>query len=221
MGLPIQKPFIPLNGIPILAHTLSLFNSSDAIFEIVLVVSEEYLEQCERDILKEKAFPKIRCLIPGGETRQDSVYQGFIHTDPSSEMILVHDGVRPFLAPEMIPLCIEAARLSGGALVAVPMTDTVKKVDRNVCVEETLNRKILWRAQTPQVFQRSLFEKAYKRALDDGFEGTDESSLVERLGIPVRIVEGKPENIKITTQEDLVWAQVFLNQKNKKVSVQT
>lgn len=105
--------------------------------------------------------------------------------------------------------------------MAVPMTDTVKKVDRNGYVEKTLNRKILWRAQTPQVFRRSLFQEAHKRALDDGFEGTDEASLFERLGIPVRVVEGKPENIKITTQEDLTWAQIFLNKKNKSVSVQT
>lgn len=221
MRSPIQKPFIHLRGLPILAHTLLQFEGTECINEVVLVVSRESLEQCEEEIIKGQGCRKVRCLVPGGKTRQESVYQGLVHSDPSSDMILVHDGVRPFVSQEVIQHCIGKAQIHGGALAALPIRETVKQVGDDGCVEATVNREILWRAQTPQVFRRPIFEQAHRKALADGYEGTDEASLVERLGISIQIVEGGLENIKITTPEDLALAEFYLKQREGQISVES
>ncbi|HEX9758983.1 MAG TPA: 2-C-methyl-D-erythritol 4-phosphate cytidylyltransferase [Nitrospiria bacterium] len=220
MRSPIQKPFIELRGRSILAHTLLQFEGAESVSEVVLVVSKESLEQCEEEIIKGSGFQKVRCLVPGGETRQESVYQGLIHSDPCSDIILVHDGVRPFVSQGVIRSCIEKAQVHGGALAALPIHETVKQVGEDGCVEATVNREILWRAQTPQVFQRPILEKAHREALAEGYEGTDEASLVERLGISIQIVEGEVENIKITTPEDLALAEFYLKQREGQISVE-
>jgi 2-C-methyl-D-erythritol 4-phosphate cytidylyltransferase len=221
MRSPVQKPFIQLRGLPILAHTLFQFERTECINEVVLVVSKETLEQCEEEIIKGQGFQKVRGLVPGGKTRQESVYLGWLHADPNSDMILVHDGVRPFVSQELIQRCIEKAQIHGGALAALPIRETVKQVGEDGCVEATVNREILWRAQTPQVFRRPIFERAHRKALADGYEGTDEASLVERLGVSIQIVEGGLENIKITTPEDLALAEFYLKQREAQISVES
>jgi 2-C-methyl-D-erythritol 4-phosphate cytidylyltransferase len=184
-----------------------------------LVVSKEDLERCEQEIVKALGFQKVRRLVAGGKTRQESVYQGLIHSDPVSEMILVHDGVRPFLTQDILHRCIESAVVYGGAVVAIPITETVKQVGPEGIIKGTVDRNTLWRAQTPQVFRRSLLEQAYQQARSDCFDGTDDASLVERLGVTIRVVEGSPENIKITTQEDLALAEFLFRRVKGRVPI--
>jgi 2-C-methyl-D-erythritol 4-phosphate cytidylyltransferase len=149
-------------------------------------------------------------VIPGGKERQDSVRAGIEALDGDAEIVIIHDAVRPFITSALIENCVRAAAAEGAATVGVPVKDTVKEVGPDGRILRTCDRSLLWFTQTPQVFRRDIIENAHRAAVRDGFRGTDDTSLVERLGIAVRMIRGDYGNIKITTPEDLILAEALL-----------
>ncbi|MCD6169717.1 MAG: 2-C-methyl-D-erythritol 4-phosphate cytidylyltransferase [Candidatus Latescibacteria bacterium] len=213
MGTDRPKQLIELGGQPILAHTLQPFEACSSVEDVILVVSKETFSFCSKHILP--CFPKVDKVVFGGKKRQDSVFRGLEAVRTDTEIVVIHDGSRPFVTAEQIACSIDLCRKAGAVVTAVPVTDTVKYVANGV-VERTLERSGLWLAQTPQTFSFPLIWKAYQRAHKEGFYATDDSALVERLGIKVAVLQGSYQNIKITTPEDLAVAQVILNQRNKR-----
>ena len=173
--------------------------------EIILVVSEKEIGKAQQQI--QDSYPKVTKIIAGGKERQDSVYNGLQNLDSETDIVVVHDGVRPFVSAELIRDTVEAARDFGAAITAIPVSDTIKKVSEEGLVERTIDRHGLWRVQTPQTFQVSLLKEAFAKAQADNFYGTDEGSLIEYLGREVKVVPGSELNIKITRSEDLVLGE--------------
>ena len=206
------KAFVTIAGQPLLAHTLRVFQDCEAIDEIVLVVRAEKAPDAEA-LVREQGLSKVRSITPGGEVRQDSVRNGLAQVSPDCDIVAIHDGARPLVTPEIITSSIEAARSDGAAIAAVPVIDTIKTSEDGRLISGTLDRRMLYTIQTPQTFAREVIEKAYEKAYADGYFGTDDASLVERLGLPVRIVAGSYENIKITTPIDLVIAEATMQRR--------
>ncbi len=213
MGAGRPKQLIELDGQPILAYTLQAFEECSSVRDVILVVSKEIFPFCSRHILPH--FPKVDKVVFGGEKRQDSVFRGLKAIRADTEIVVIHDGSRPFITPEQIACSIDLCRKVRAVVTAVSVQDTVKSV-ANGLVEQTLDRSGLWLAQTPQTFYFSLIWKAYQKAYKEGFYATDDSALVERLGIKVAVLEGSYQNIKITTPEDLAVAQAILEQRKKR-----
>jgi 2-C-methyl-D-erythritol 4-phosphate cytidylyltransferase len=209
MGSAVKKPFLPLDGKPILIHTLSRFQGCDVIAEIIPIVSAEDVDRTW-EIIRRYGIAKVNRVICGGETRQRSVYNGLKALNDEVEIVAIHDGVRPFVTDELIRECLEEAARYGAAIAAVPVKDTVKSVSPDGLVLSTLDRTGLWAVQTPQVFRRDLILKAHERAIERGIVATDDAALVERLGERVKVVMGSYRNIKITTPEDLIFARALL-----------
>ena len=209
MGGTVPKQFLELNGKPILYYTLKTLQDCGIISELILVVPEkEYDNACTDWLGKPEIVTKV---VVGGEKRQDSVYSGFCELSPQTEIVLVHDGVRPFLSHQMIQESVDAAREYGAAITAIPVNDTIKKVDDSGLVSKTVDREGLWRVQTPQVFRYELLEEAFKKANSEKFYGTDEGTLIEHLGKPIKVIEGSEQNIKITRPEDLRLSEIFIS----------
>ena len=209
MGGTIPKQFLKLNGKPILYYTLKTLQDCGIISELILVVpKKEYDNACADWLGKPEIVKKI---VIGGEKRQDSVYNGFCEVSPQTEIVLVHDGVRPFLSRRMIQESVDVAREYGAAITAIPIYDTIKRVDTSGLVSQTVDREGLWRVQTPQVFRYKLLKEAFKKANSEKFTGTDEGTLIEHLGKPVKVVEGSERNIKITRPEDLWLSEIFIS----------
>ena len=202
------KQLLILNGAPILLHTIRKFDSAAAIHYVIVTAPRESIDEVT-GLVGSAGFSKSVTVIEGGERRQDSVSAGLEHLQPSTELVAVHDGVRPFVSVKDIERVVLQAELTGAAILAVPLVDTVKQAAREF-VELTLTREHLVLAQTPQVFRTDILKQAFDRARKDEYYGTDESSLVERLGLPVAIVRGSERNIKITRPDDLVLARAFL-----------
>lgn len=202
-GGPVSKQFLPLGGLPVLARTLAALQEAPAVSEIVLVVGGDDVEHC-RGWKERYGIGKLTAVTAGGAERQHSVWAGLQLV--TTEWVIVHDGVRPFVDGPLIERCWQAAREAGAAVAAVPVKDTIKVADDSGTIVHTPDRKSLWAIQTPQAFRRSDLVEAHLRAQRDGFLGTDDATLVERIGIPVRLVPGDYGNIKITTPEDLEWA---------------
>ena len=207
MGGDVPKQYLPIGGVPILAWTAAAFERSPVVDEIVLVVPESDLAFVADGIVDAFHLRKVRRIVAGGTTRQESVVEGLAAIRGEEGVVLVHDGVRPFVSERIIADAAQCAAQRGAALVAIPITDTVKRVNDRREVVETIPREELWAAQTPQAFRVSLLRSAVDRAKRDGLCATDETMLVERLGIPVPIVPGEPDNIKITTPADLARAE--------------
>ena len=210
MGSNTPKQFLTLGGLPLLAHSLRVLETSDIISAIVLAAPQVDLDYCRRDIVDQYGLKKVRQIVAGGAERQDSVRLGLAAVGDDADIVLVHDAVRPFLTPTMIAQVVEAAAKHGAAIVAIPMRDTVKRAGADGLIEETVDRKPLWLAQTPQAFKRALLEEAHAKALQNGFRATDDAQLVERLGHRVAIVEGSTDNIKVTRPEDLAMGESIL-----------
>jgi len=205
MGSNIPKQFLLLDGKPILHHTLTVLDQCSIVNEIILVMSEKEIENSRQPI--QHSHPKVTRIIAGGKERQDSVYNGLQSLDSGTDIVVVHDGVRPFVSADLIHETVEAARDFGAAITAIPVSDTIKKVNEEGLVECTVDRNGLWRVQTPQTFQVSLLKEAFAKAQADNFYGTDEGSLIEYLGREVKVVSGSEFNIKITRPEDLVLGE--------------
>lgn len=207
MGKTVAKQFLPLGDKPMLAHTLLAFQRSTEIDEIIPILSEEDMEHCLRDVIEAYHITKVRTLVVGGKERQDSVYNGIRKLEGDAAVVLVHDGVRPFVTEAMIKECVDRARRGECVVVGVPVKDTVKEVDSRGTVHRTLERRSLWAVQTPQAFPARVLRKAYEDAYRQKRIATDDASLVEQAGYQVRVIMGSYENIKITTPEDLVLAE--------------
>lgn len=212
MGTKESKQFLMLEDKPIIVHTLAVFDRHPLIREIVLVTGAQDVDRCKAWIT-EYGFTKQIKVIPGGAERQHSVYKGL--AELSAPWVLVHDGVRPFVTSREIASCYKAAVEYGASVLAVPVKDTVKQVNAEGYVTATPDRRSLWAIQTPQAFRRSDLLLAHKQAESEGFTGTDDASLVERMGKAVKVVEGGYHNIKITTPEDLGIAESILRRMNE------
>ena len=202
------KQMLELGGVPVLVHTLKRFQQCDAIDQIILVLQPNLTSEVLAMISRHN-LTKVARVVAGGAERQDSVYRGLqVVKEETAGIIAVHDAVRPFVKPEEIRSVIERAETTGAALLALTATDTIKQV-KSGRVQRTLDRRRIYYAQTPQAFRYSIIREAFERAYADGFMGTDESQLVERVGHRVSIVEGSAINIKITRPFDLRFAEAI------------
>ena len=213
MGKAMAKQFLTLGDKPMLAHTLLMFQRSPEIDEIIPVLSKEDMEGCLRDVIEHYQITKVKTLVVGGKERQDSVRHGLQKISKDTAIVLVHDGVRPFVTPDMISEAVGVARKGECAAVGVPVKDTIKEVDDDKIVRRTLERGRLWSIQTPQVFPVKILKRAYEESSKQKRYGTDDAMLVERAGGTVRVIMGSYENIKITTPEDLIVAEEILKRR--------
>jgi 2-C-methyl-D-erythritol 4-phosphate cytidylyltransferase len=206
----VRKQYIALDGIPMLSRTLGVFNHCDLIDRIILAVPEDDIDFCRNKVMPAVNLTKEVALVIGGARRQDSVYNGLKAIEIDDGIVLIHDGVRPFVNPEDLVVCVNGAREHGACIFGIPAFDTVKQVNAKNEIIETQKRETLWLAQTPQAFQLKLIKRAHEMAKQEGFRGTDDASLVERLGEVVKIMPGSRRNIKITNPEDLKLARAIL-----------
>jgi 2-C-methyl-D-erythritol 4-phosphate cytidylyltransferase len=213
MGKAVAKQFLPLGDKPMLAHTLLVFQRASEIDEIIPILSKEDMESCLRDVIEQYHITKVRTLVVGGKERQDSVMNGLQKLEKDSSIVLVHDGVRPFVTPEMIHQCVDLAGKGECVAVGVPLKDTIKEVDDKHMVRHTLERNRLWAIQTPQAFPVKMLQRAYEESYRNHVYGTDDAMLVERTGGKVRVIMGSYENIKITTPEDILLAEEILKRR--------
>lgn len=211
MGSKVNKQFINIGNEPVLAHTLRKFESSSYIDEIILIAKESEVEYCRKEIVKKFGFKKVRKIIKGGKERQDSIYNGILALNERADIVLTHDGARPFVKVENIEDGIKGVIEHDACVIGVPVKDTIKVVDNLSDVHHTPNRSFVWAAQTPQCFWRSIIQTGYEYAIDEEIVGTDDSSLVEKAGYDVKMVMGSYDNIKITTPEDLIIAESLLS----------
>lgn len=205
----VRKQFIVLDGLPILSHTLRALAASNALAAAIVVVPPGE-ESFGREALSLAGVGLATEVIPGGRERQDSVYNGLLRANPDTDLVLIHDGVRPFVSPGVVLATIEAAKECGAAVAAVPVTDTIKRVDADGLVIDTPAREQLWAAQTPQVFRYSLLMQAHQSVRKRGILVTDDAALLEHLGVRVKVVRGSYENLKITSEDDLPLAGLIL-----------
>jgi|WetSurMetagenome_2_1015567.scaffolds.fasta_scaffold507524_1 2-C-methyl-D-erythritol 4-phosphate cytidylyltransferase len=210
MGKAVAKQFLPLGDKPMLAHTLLVFQRASEIDEIIPILSEEDMEICLHDIIEQFHITKVKTLVVGGKERQDSVANGLQKLEKSTSIVMVHDGVRPFVTNEMIKESVDLAKKGECVVVGVPIKDTIKEVDDKRIVRSTLERSRLWAIQTPQTFPAKILKRAYEESSKHNVCGTDDATLVERAGNKVRVIMGSYDNIKITTPEDLILAEEIL-----------
>ncbi|WP_036652570.1 2-C-methyl-D-erythritol 4-phosphate cytidylyltransferase [Paenibacillus pini] len=203
MGTPESKQYLLLKDKPIIVHTLEVFEQMPVVCEVILVTGADDVERCKQWVYDYK-LDKVAQVIPGGTERQHSVYKGL--SEVSTEWVMVHDGVRPFVEPAHVESCFLKAKEDGAAVLAVPVKDTIKQVNGSGIIVATPDRQSLWAIQTPQAFRLSELKQAHEQARTNGFVGTDDAMLMERMGIRVSVVEGSYTNIKITTPEDLDYA---------------
>jgi 2-C-methyl-D-erythritol 4-phosphate cytidylyltransferase len=206
------KQYLMLAGLPILTHTLLVFSNCDLINQILLVIPPDDFDFCQKNILTfERLIPRKIRLVRGGDRRQDSVFNGLSEVEAGCSIVVIHDGVRPFVKIDQVAACIDGARKFGACILGVPADDTIKYVDASGRINQTLKRDNIWLAQTPQAFRYDLIKKAHERAQQDGYAATDDASIVERLGHAVTIIGGSRINIKITNREDLKIAECLLH----------
>lgn len=206
----VPKPLVKIGKIPVIIYSLRLLNSHPDIDEIILVVSAGNQPAISR-VLRRRFFKKVKALVLGGQRRQDSVYNGLKKVSANTNWVLIHDSARPFIDRQLTTKVILAAKKTGAAVLAVPVKTTIKSVKSGGWVDKTLDRSNLWEIQTPQVFKKEFIFKAYKKY--SKVNVTDDAALVEKLKKNVKIVLGSYENIKITTQEDLLFAQALFRRK--------
>lgn len=216
LGAGIAKQYLMLGKLPVLVHVLTAFQKSDVIHDIILVVPPDDLESIREKIINPYGLNKVSMVVAGGRERQDSVQNGLRVITGPCDVVLVSDGVRPFVTADMITQVAAAALRDGAAAIGVKAKDTIKVTTDGDVVTATLPRDHIWQTQTPQAFQYDLLCKAYAAAAKDNYYGTDDASLAERIGAKVRMIEGSYENIKITTPEDLVLAEALIGESMKK-----
>jgi len=210
MGAAGGKGLLALGGQPMAIYSIRTLMKVRDLLSIVLVVSSEQRQRAASMVTDYGPWPVPVYLAHGGAERQHSVAAGLTLADSAADLVVVHDAARPFVPLRCFQACIETAARSGAAIVAVPAHDTIKVVDARHEIVETLDRQTIWLAQTPQVFRADLLRRAYAQARADGYTATDDAMLVERLGVTVRVVPGELVNRKITTPDDLEWAESYL-----------
>jgi 2-C-methyl-D-erythritol 4-phosphate cytidylyltransferase len=208
-----RKQLVTVAGKPLVVHALERLQRSGAIDRVIIVLPRDGYEEAKRAISPyvEKGSPVD--WTPGGASRQESMIEGLSRIEPFEGLVAVHDAARPAVPPSLVASVVEAASAAGGAIAALPVVETLKEASSDLNVERTVPRERLYRAQTPQCFEYDLLRQAVARALEEGFTGTDEASLVERLGAPIRIVLGSEENLKVTTIEDLGRVEYYLRER--------
>ncbi|HYM89338.1 MAG TPA: 2-C-methyl-D-erythritol 4-phosphate cytidylyltransferase [Nitrospiraceae bacterium] len=210
MGGSVPKQFLSLGGEPLVIQSLRALQAAPVVGQIILAVPPADVEYCEHEIVSRQHFTKVTKVVAGGAERQDSVRHALAQIPSDTEIVLIHDAVRPFMTLRMIAEVVAAARKEGAAIIALPMRDTVKQVRTDGMIERTVDRAPLWLAQTPQAFRREWIETAHRKAHAEGVRATDDAFLVEWLGYSVAVVEGSGENIKVTRPEDLVIGEAIL-----------
>lgn len=215
MGKATPKQYLEIGGKPIVCHTLDQFQKIGSIKSLVIVVEPGRENEFRKDIIESFNYPKHWIVVAGGNVRQQSVANGLAHVPKDCDVVAVHDAVRPFVSAKEIDAAMAVAYRDGACIVAVPMNETMKRVDSKGMIIETVDRKTLWAARTPQCFRREILIKAMDQAQRDGFVGTDEASVVERAGNKVSVIEGSLQNIKITTPADIGIAEAILRERNK------
>lgn len=222
MGTPVQKQYIELRGNPLICYTLAVFQESDIIDDVVLVVGEGQEDYVYDQIVRKYHFYKVKAIVKGGEERYASVWNGLkvikngaVPGVYPNGYIFIHDGARPFIDEGILERAYEAVTRFGACVAGMPSKDTVKLVDQNGFARVTPRRKDVWAVQTPQVFDSSLIIEAYSALMEEeDIQVTDDAMVIEQMSdIPVKLFEGSYENIKITTPEDLEIAEVFLGRR--------
>lgn len=208
----INKQFLLINDKPILAHTIEKFCNEEYIDEIILVAREDEVKTCRELIIDKYGYKKVNKVIAGGNERRDSVYNGLREVNKNCDIVIVHDGARPFVSSESIVNSIEGAIRDKACVVGVPVKDTIKIIDENYNIIDTPKRDRLWAVQTPQTFSYKLLVEAYEQSIKEGYEATDDSMIVEKMGYKVKMIMGGYDNIKITTPEDLKLGEVIYKQ---------
>ncbi len=207
-----HKPFVLLGKDPILAYALRILDSSPLVAEIIVVVNQSDLSKA-RSLVKKIRLKKIKDVIIGGKRRMDSVKNGLAAVSEDADFVMVHDGCRPFIDNRIISSVVEAADTFGASIVGVAVNPTIKEIEKGDFVAATPKRELLVEVQTPQAFKKDILIRAYKKAFEDKIEATDDATLVERLGLKVKVVGGSYKNIKITTPEDLKYAKMLIGVK--------
>ncbi|MDZ7839056.1 MAG: 2-C-methyl-D-erythritol 4-phosphate cytidylyltransferase [Actinomycetota bacterium] len=219
----ISKQFLNLYGKPIVAHTLETFQKASKIDQIYLVVPKDYLDFCTKNIINKYKYSKIIKVVLGGSTRQQSVYRALKSLPQTTSIVSVHDGVRPLVTADEVDKIVTSLQSSNqedpdiqGVIMAAPAYETIKKIKDNDIIEKTIQRDLVWHAQTPQVFFYRTLMAAHKQAIESKFTGTDDAGLVELVGYKVKIFRGRHENIKITTPTDLFLAELIMSRKDRR-----
>lgn len=207
----INKQLFEINDIPIIAHSMLAFEFIDEVTEIIVSARESDFFDIENTV-KKYDISKFKCLVKGGNTRQQSVFNAFSHTDKSTRFIAIHDGARPLVDSNHIKQCIKDASIFSGAVLGVPVKDTLKVVEGGM-ITDTPDRKKLYITQTPQIFRRDVYVKGINFANDHNLDFTDDCQLVEAVGTKVNMTISDYKNIKITTPEDVAIAEAILNMK--------
>lgn len=205
-----NKQFMLLGNRPVLTYCLDFFEAQPEVGSMVIVCRADEVDYCRREIIQGYRYSKVSAVIAGGPERQDSVWNGLRCLQPKQDWVAIHDGARPLLTVKVFREVFRAARQFGAAIPGLPPKDTLKTVDSQHFVHETLNRAAIVAVQTPQIFRVSDLLKAYELARTDNFSGTDDASLYERYIGKVKVVEGDHQNLKITTPEDLALAEAIL-----------
>lgn len=212
MGAATNKQLLLLDNKPIIVHTLQVFEECRAIDGIYLVVNQKDLPILQEEILENHRFNKILKLVIGGRLRQDSVKNGLEAVEPPCDIVVVHDGARPFITPGFVEKGIVLMEMFDAIIPAIPVKDTIKAVSKEGFVVRTLERDSLWHVQTPQTFKYKLILRAYREGMAKKLYGYDDATFVEHTGTKVKVIEGSPYNIKITTPEDLITARGILSE---------
>jgi 2-C-methyl-D-erythritol 4-phosphate cytidylyltransferase len=210
MGSTVKKTYLLLAGRPVLYHTLAAFDRAPSIDRIIIAVAPGEEACCEIEVVRKNSFNKNITVIAGGDVRQESVGRLLEQVPEETSLVLIHDGARPLITVDLIERVLAETKKWRATVAAVPVKDTIQVTDEAGFVQQTLPREQLWSIQTPQTFALQLIREAHAQALQDGFVGTDEGSLVQRLGKPVKIIMGAYDNIKVTTPEDLIVAEALL-----------
>ncbi|SHH44224.1 2-C-methyl-D-erythritol 4-phosphate cytidylyltransferase [Tepidibacter thalassicus] len=214
MNSNINKQYIKLNEKEIITYTIEVFDKNKNIDEIIVVIRKDEEKFFMEHILNRYKFNKNIKIAYGGNERQDSVYNGIKKVDSDCDIVLIHDGARPFITDEIINNSIKEAKKNKAVVVGVPVKDTIKILDDNNIIKGTPKRKYLWAVQTPQVFEYRLIKRAYEKAFEENYYGTDDATLVEKYGYNVKMIMGSYENIKITTKEDINFGEEILRIRN-------
>ena len=215
MGGSVPKQYLSIGGEPLIVQSLRILQAAPVVGQIILAVPSADIEYCQHEIVLRHRFTKVTKVVAGGAERQDSVRHALAQVPSETDIVLIHDAVRPFVTQRMIEEVVAASWKEGAAIIALPMRDTVKQVRMDRIIERTVDRTPLWLAQTPQAFRRDWIETAHRNAHAEGVRATDDAFLVEWLGYSVAVVEGSGENIKVTRPEDLVIGEAILASRMK------
>ncbi len=212
----VRKQYLQLAGKPLIGHTLIAFDACKKIDKVILVIPQADFNVCDQ-IINRLALKNKPVIIAGGAQRQASVYNGLCAIDTTAkanDIVIIHDGVRPFVTLAILNACIDGACQTGACITGIPAFDTLKRIDPKGYVKKTVPRKMIRMVQTPQAFEYKLLKSAHKKALKEGFIGTDDAALVENEGARVKMIDGSRFNIKITTAEDMALARMFFQNLN-------